>query len=152
MPPVTNMVQHLEKVLVANRGEIAVRCIRACKDLSITSVTIFTPADANSLHVRLSDESVLLEDEGPGAYTDMYVLMYIIYKSIQGEEGTGEIKGEANSVRAATRSSTSARNMLSMPSSPAMVSSARTPSFPAASRRPVWYSLAPMPTPSMPWD
>ena len=77
MPPVTNMVQHLEKVLVANRGEIAVRCIRACKDLSITSVTIFTPADANSLHVRLSDESVLLEDEGPGAYTDMYVPVYI---------------------------------------------------------------------------
>ena len=68
------MAQHLKKVLVANRGEIAVRCIRACKELSITSVAIFTHADANSLHVRLADSSVLLEDEGPKAYIDMYVL------------------------------------------------------------------------------
>lgn len=61
----------LRRVLIANRGEIAVRCIRACKQLSITSIAIFTSADAGSLHVRLADSSVLFDGEGPRAYTDM---------------------------------------------------------------------------------
>lgn len=61
----------LERILIANRGEIAVRCINACKKLSITATTIFTAADAASLHVRLADKSVLLEGEGPQAYTDV---------------------------------------------------------------------------------
>lgn len=64
-------MRSLQRVLVANRGEIAVRCIRACQELSITSVAIFTRAESHSLHVRLADVSVLLEDEGSQAYMDM---------------------------------------------------------------------------------
>ncbi|KAI1077944.1 AHS2-domain-containing protein [Whalleya microplaca] len=70
----------LRRVLVANRGEIAVRCINACKQLSITSIAIFTSADAASLHVRLADSSVLLEGEGPRAYTDIDTILKICEK------------------------------------------------------------------------
>ncbi len=49
-----------EKVLVANRGEIAVRIIRACKELNIKTVAVFSKADANSMHVQLADEAVCI--------------------------------------------------------------------------------------------
>ncbi|KAI8963597.1 AHS2-domain-containing protein [Daldinia sp. FL1419] len=65
------------RVLIANRGEIAVRCIQACKQLSFPSVAIFTTADASSLHVRLADSSVLLEGEGPQAYTNVDAILEI---------------------------------------------------------------------------
>ncbi|OTA80578.1 hypothetical protein M434DRAFT_380972 [Hypoxylon sp. CO27-5] len=75
----------LRRVLVANRGEIAVRCIRACKQLSITTIAIFTSADAGSLHVRLADTSVLLEGEGPRAYTNIDTILDICSKhGVQG--------------------------------------------------------------------
>ena len=54
----------IEKVLIANRGEIALRILRACREMGISSVAVHSTADANAMHVRLADESVCI---GPPA-------------------------------------------------------------------------------------
>ena len=59
-----------EKVLVANRGEIAVRIIRACKELNIRTVAVYSQADANSMHVQLADEAICI---GPGPSNESYL-------------------------------------------------------------------------------
>jgi acetyl-CoA carboxylase biotin carboxylase subunit len=58
------------KILIANRGEIAIRVIRACKELGIKTVAVYSTADANSLHVKLADESVCI---GPAPSSQSYL-------------------------------------------------------------------------------
>ena len=60
----------LEKVLIANRGEIALRVLRSCKELGIKTVAAHSTADRDLMHVRLSDESVCI---GPPSPTDSYL-------------------------------------------------------------------------------
>ena len=60
----------LEKVAIANRGEVAVRIIRACKELKIRTVAVYSTADAESLHVHLADEAVCI---GPPPPKDSYL-------------------------------------------------------------------------------
>lgn len=61
-----------KKILIANRGEIAVRIIRACREMKIATVAVYSQADANSLHVRLADEAVCI---GPPPNKDSYLNM-----------------------------------------------------------------------------
>lgn len=61
-----------DKILIANRGEIALRILRACKELGIPTVAVHSTADADAMHVRLADESVCI---GPPPAADSYLNM-----------------------------------------------------------------------------
>ncbi len=59
-----------EKILVANRGEIAVRIMRACRELDIRTVAVYSEADANSMHVQMADEAICI---GPSPSNESYL-------------------------------------------------------------------------------
>nr|MDE6250166.1 acetyl-CoA carboxylase biotin carboxylase subunit [Alphaproteobacteria bacterium] len=63
-------MSQIKKVLIANRGEIALRIIRACRDMGIRTVAVYSTVDKNAMHVQLADESVCI---GPGPSKDSYL-------------------------------------------------------------------------------
>src|ERR1051325_6706644 len=71
------------RVLVANRGEIAVRIIRACQDLGMEAVAVYSDADASGRHVRLADQAVRI---GPPPASESYLRADAIVAAAQGTE------------------------------------------------------------------
>ena len=58
------------KILIANRGEIAIRIIRACRELGIKTVAVYSTADKTALHAQIADEAICI---GPAASKDSYL-------------------------------------------------------------------------------
>jgi len=69
-----------DKVLIANRGEIALRILRACKELGIRTVAVYSKADRDLKHVRLADESVCI---GPAQSSDSYLNIPAIISAME---------------------------------------------------------------------
>ncbi|MDX1633341.1 MAG: acetyl-CoA carboxylase biotin carboxylase subunit [Marinobacter sp.] len=76
----------IEKVLIANRGEIALRILRACKELGIRTVAVHSQVDRELMHVRLADESVCI---GPNSATDSYLNVPAIISAAEVTDSVG---------------------------------------------------------------
>src|SRR5690606_39787307 len=94
-----------KKILIANRGEIALRVIRTCREMGIKTVAVYSTADAESLHVRFADEAVCI---GPAASNQSYLKMSNIIAAAEitnadaihprSEEHTSELQSRENLV------------------------------------------------------
>ena len=69
-----------KKILIANRGEIALRVIRTCREMGIPTVAIYSTADKDSLHVKYADEAICI---GPPSSTDSYLAMHKIISAAE---------------------------------------------------------------------
>jgi pyruvate carboxylase subunit A len=79
-------MKFFEKILIANRGEIAIRVMRACRELGIETVAIYSDADKNALHVKYADEAFHVGEAHPSkSYLNMDRIIDIVHKS--GSEG-----------------------------------------------------------------
>ncbi|MCI0890898.1 MAG: acetyl-CoA carboxylase biotin carboxylase subunit, partial [Chloroflexi bacterium] len=76
----------IKKVLVANRGEIALRIMRTCREMGIATVAVYSDADRFSLHVRYADEAYLL---GPGPPLESYLNIPKVLKAIKDSKADG---------------------------------------------------------------
>jgi len=74
------MAEKFKKILIANRGEIALRIIRTCREMGIKTVAIYSTADRESLHVRFADEAVCI---GPPSSTDSYLSIPKIMAAVE---------------------------------------------------------------------
>ena len=91
-----------KKILIANRGEIAVRIIRACKEWGIATVAVHSDVDRDSMHVRLADESVCIGSHQPAnSYLNIPSLMSAIEltKAEAVHPGYGFLSENANFAR-----------------------------------------------------
>src|SRR3989338_6711106 len=68
------------KILIANRGEIALRVIRACREMNIRTVAVYSEADKDSLHVRFADEAVCI---GPAPSKESYLNIPVIISAAE---------------------------------------------------------------------
>ena len=76
-------MQKLEKVLIANRGEIALRILRACKEMGIKTVAVYSTADRDLMHLGLADETVCI-GPAPGAQSYLSIPAIISAAEVTG--------------------------------------------------------------------
>ena len=79
-----------DKILIANRGEIAVRIIRACREMGIKTVAVYSEADRDSLHTLLADEAICI---GPAPSNQSYLNMERILAGYRSHEGRSYSSG-----------------------------------------------------------
>jgi len=88
-------MKFFEKILIANRGEIAIRVMRACRELDIDTVAIYSEVDKNALHVKYADEAFAVGEAHPSkSYLNMERIVDIAKRAVprQFTQGTGSLR------------------------------------------------------------